>query len=333
MKHIGEIKIGVFVICGLVLLIFGWAYLREFSIKMQHNFTVVFNDVIGLTKGSFVRVNGLRVGRVDKLTLDTQANRVLVEARIQIPDINIPKDSKVYIRTSGYVGDKYLDILLGMSSDHIMSGDVVIGETPFDAFQSLETVSQVLNELDPALIGRSIQEVTLGTASLIKKVDSVVENTDKVVQSLPRGNELEALVKKAHETVSQLNTVIEKTQQLAVDKDAQGSLNKLLTQASVISSDLNQTLKNANNLANNKEIIEDVNLLLIRASKVIEQLDELRADPLIQNELRQTLGNANKAAKKIAVTTDEVSMALRKRFLIPRLWFGRLLPKRTEVDE
>lgn len=333
MKHINEIKIGVFVICGLILLIFGWAYLREFSLKIQKNFTVVFSDVIGLTKGSFVRVNGLRVGRVDKLTLDTQANKVLVEARIQIPDINIPRDSKVYIRTSGYVGDKYLDILLGMSKEYIMDGDVVIGETPFDAFQSLETVSQVLNELDPVLIGKSIQEVTLGTAHLIKKVDSVVENTDKVVQSLPRGNELNLLVKRAHDTVAQLNTVIEKTQQLAQDENAQGNLNKLLTQASVISSDLNQSLKNASDLANNKRAIEDVNSLLLRASKIIEQLDEIRADPLIQNELRQTLTNTNKAAKKIATTSDEVSMALRKRFLLPRLWFGRFLPKKNEVDE
>src|SRR3989338_4966004 len=143
MKHLNEIKIAVFLICGLILLIFGWAYLREFTIHTQQSFSVLFNDVAGLTKGSFVRINGLRVGRVDSLTLDTNANKVIVEARIQLPNISIPDDSRIFIRTSGYVGDKFLEIALGMSASFIMEGDAVIGEQTLDAFQSLEKVSQI----------------------------------------------------------------------------------------------------------------------------------------------------------------------------------------------
>ena len=98
MKNVNEIKIGIFVISGLVLLLFGWAYLREFALHKQQNFTVAYDDVVGLTKGSFVRINGLRVGRVDKLTLDTKANKVLVDARIQIPKVAIPNPGFLKIR-------------------------------------------------------------------------------------------------------------------------------------------------------------------------------------------------------------------------------------------
>ena len=216
---------GVFMIAGLVLLVFGWAYLREFSINVQHKFTVVFDDVVGLTKGSFVRINGLRVGRVDSLTLDTKGNKVLVEARIQLPSVNIPRDSKIYIRTSGYVGDKYLDIILGTSTQYIMSGDTIIGEPAFDAFKSLETVSLILNQLDPQLVGKNILDFTSGAAGLVKKVDNVIESTNKVVMSLPNGEELSRLVENAHDTVNQLNTAIEKVQNLATDENAQGNLN------------------------------------------------------------------------------------------------------------
>ena len=90
MKRTSEMKIGIFAISGLLLLVFGWAYLREFAIHKQLEFNVVFNDVAGLTKGSFVRINGLRVGRVDSLTLDTKENKVLVNARIQIPKVSSP---------------------------------------------------------------------------------------------------------------------------------------------------------------------------------------------------------------------------------------------------
>lgn len=317
MKHINEIKIGVFAISGLILLIFGWAYLREFAIHNQVNFLVKYDDVIGLTKGSFVRINGLRVGRVDSLTLDTKENKVLVEARIQLPKITIPTDSKVYIRTSGYVGDKFLDIALGMSTEYIMDGEIIVGEPAFDAFQSLEKISLVLNQIDPKILGQGIQDSAVNFASLTKKVESAV----------PDKNELKNLVTRAHDTVEKLNLAVEKTQNLATDPNAQGNLQKLLNQASVVSGDLNQTLKNANSLANNKQAFNNVNSLLLRASKIIEQLDEIRADPIIQNDLRQTLENANLAAKKVAFTSDEVSMALNQRFILPRLLFGKLLPR------
>lgn len=333
MKHGSEIKIGVFVVSGLFLLLFGWAYLREFAIQVQHNFTVIFDDVAGLNKGSFVRINGLRIGRVDNLTLDTKANKVLVEARIQVPSINIPRDSMIYIRTSGYVGDKYLDIALGMSNEFISDGDVIQGEPISDPFQSLEVISQILNSIDPKLVGSSIQDFSTGAASLIKKADSVVESTDRVVMSLPQGKDLELLVEKAHDTVMQLNTAIENTQKFATNADAQSNLSMLLSQASIVSSDLNQTLKNATSLANNKTAFENANSLLLRANKIIQQLDELKSDPLIQNELRETLNNANEAAKKLSTTSDEVSNVLNSKFLIPKLFFGRVKQSKKKIDE
>ena len=333
MKYTNEIKIGVFVISGLILLVFGWAFLREFAVQVQHNFTVVFNDVAGLTKGSFVRINGLRVGRVDNLTLDTKQNNVLVEIRIQLPEINIPKDSKFYIRTSGYVGDKFLDITFGMSHEFIKDNELVYGEPVVDAFQSLEKVSQILNQIQPEIVGKNIQDVTSGAASLIKKADSVVESTDKLVMSLPNGEEFNVLVDKAHDTIAQLNSAVEKAQMLVTDQNAQNNLSKLLSQANAISSDIRSALKDANSLAVNKDAFNNVNSLLVKASKVIEQIDEVRADPLIQNEFREALNNANEAAKKLSTTSDEVSMLLKQRFLFPRLFFGKLSPGEKKKEE
>jgi len=330
MKYANEMKIGVFVLSGLFLLLFGWAYLREFAMQVQHNFMIIYDDVSGLNKGAFVRINGLRVGRVDNLTLDIKQNKVLVEVRIQIPGVNVPKDSMMYIRSSGYVGDKYLDVALGMSNDFIHDGDIVVGEPVSDPFQSLEVVSKILNSLDPKLVGNSIQDFSTGAANLVKKADGVIDSTDKVVMSLPQGEDLKVLVEKAHDTVAQLNHAIDSTQAFATNTDAQNNLSMLLSQASVVSSDLNQTLKNASSLANNKVAFENANSLLLRANKIIEQLDELKADPLIQNDLRETLNNANQAAKKISTTSDEVSNALNSKFLLPRLFFGKVSPSKKD---
>lgn len=333
MKYLNEMKIGAFAITGLILLVVGWAFLREVSIQKQNTFTIIFNDVAGLTKGSFVRINGLRVGRVDALTLDTKENKVLVLSRIQLPKVTIPVDSKFIIRTSGYVGDKYLDIYLGMSDNFIKDGDTVAGEPVIDAFASLEKVSQILNQLNPELVGKNIQDATVGAVGLIQKADLVADSANKVISGLPKGQDLDRLVVNAHDTVNQLNEAIDKAHSFAQDSAAQGNISRLLTQANDVSGALKESLKNANNLANNKTAFENVNNLLVRAGKIIEQLDELRADPIIQNDLRQTLDNANLAAKKVAFTSEEVTKALNQRFILPKLLFGRLLPKKKTVDE
>ena len=181
MNKNNEMKIGIFVVAGLFLLIFGWAFLREISLEKQFKFVAVFDDVSGLIKGSFVRINGLRIGRVDKLTLDTKKRKVFVEARIQLPEITVPVDSMVFIRTSGYVGDKYLDIELGMSSKILKEGETIAGEPVFDSTKSIERVSKILNEIDAKQISHNIQDFTSDAAKLVKKAGAT---SDEVSQAL-----------------------------------------------------------------------------------------------------------------------------------------------------
>lgn len=337
MKHTNEIKIAVFVLSGLFLLIFGWAYLREVTIQKQTKFTVVYDDVAGLARGSFIHVNGLRVGRIDSLTLDPIKKQVLVDARIQLPNIDIPKDSKLIIRTSGYVGDKYLEIVLGDSKEYIADGDVIKGEAVFDSFKSLDRISEVVNQLDPETLGKSIQEITTGAAQLVKTADEVATNTNVVVKNLPTGKELTDLVVTAHNTAEKLNSSIKKASNIAdkaeyivTDDKAQRNLSKLLSQAKEVSGDLNGAINNANGIANNEEAFENVNNILARATRIIEQIDEIKADPLVQNDLKDVLDNTNDAAKSIVATSEDVMSALHQRFLFPKLFFGKILPGKKD---
>lgn len=340
MKNTNETKIAIFVISGLLLLIIGWAYLREVTIHKQTNFHVVYKDVAGLTKGSFIHVNGLRVGRVDRLTLDIKSKQVIVDARIQVKDVQIPKDSKIIIRTSGYVGDKYLDIILGMSDEIIKDGDTVVGEAVFDSFKSLDRLSIIVNEIDPVVLGKNIQEFASGALGLVKKADTVADNTNDVLTNLPKGMDLTDLVDKAHLTADKLDHAVENiseitnmTQSFVTDEVNSARLNMILVQAKEISGDLSMSVNDVNELAKNKEAYENANNLLNKASKVVEQLDEIKSDPLIQNEVREVVSNTNTAAKKVSSTSDELSVALHQRFLLPKLWFGRILPKKKNNND
>ncbi len=119
------------------------------------------------------------VGRVDSLTLDMKKNKVIASVRIQIPDIKIPNDSKFLIRTSGYVGDKFLDIALGMSDVYIMDGQEVVGAETVDPFKSLEKVSKVLDRINPELLAMDIQDTATNASSVTKNADKAVSAASK----------------------------------------------------------------------------------------------------------------------------------------------------------
>ena len=320
-----EIKIAIFVLSGLFLLIFGWAFLREITIEKQVQFKVIYSDVAGLSRGSFIHINGLRVGRVDKLTLDAKKRIVVVDARVQIPDIQIPKDSLFIIRTSGYVGDKFLDIVLGNSTEYIKNGDVLRGQDVFDSFKSLDKFSKIIDQIDAVELGMNIQDFSGEAVTLVRKASNVADNTNNVVKSLPKGDELTSLVNNAKITVEKLDDSISQAESLInstiKDEQAIANINNILSQAKTVSDDVSLSIQNANTLVNNKEAFDRMNVTLDKANKLTTQLNEIKNDPLIQNDLKETLENTNEAAQN-------VSDALHQRFIFPKMLFGTLLPKK-----
>ncbi|HEV2778029.1 MAG TPA: MCE family protein [Actinophytocola sp.] len=94
--------VAIAVVLALVIAAALWWVLREANDK---RYSAVFNGVVGLYEGNDVRVLGVKVGAVEKVT--PQGDRVLVEVAVD-RGVKIPADAKAVIVAPSLVSDRYV---------------------------------------------------------------------------------------------------------------------------------------------------------------------------------------------------------------------------------
>ncbi len=99
-----------------------------------YEITARFFKVGGLTKGSDVRVSGIKVGTVLSNTLDPVTFDAVVTMSIR-PDIQLPNDTTATISSSGMLGDKYVMLMPGEASDMLAAGDVIADTKDFRSLE------------------------------------------------------------------------------------------------------------------------------------------------------------------------------------------------------
>lgn len=99
-----------------------------------YNIKASFFKIGGLTTGSDVRINGIKVGTVTNARLDPETFDAVIEMSIKT-DIKLPTDTIAAIGSEGIVGGKYVRITPGSAKETI-SDNGSISETK--DFRSLE---------------------------------------------------------------------------------------------------------------------------------------------------------------------------------------------------
>jgi phospholipid/cholesterol/gamma-HCH transport system substrate-binding protein len=110
MKSIGtETKVGIFVLLGIIALAFLTIRVGRISVREQgYKVYTHLDSAAGLDKNSLVRIAGVEVGRVTEITLEEGKAKVA----IFIPkNVHIPVGSKIYVKSSGLLGEKYIEII------------------------------------------------------------------------------------------------------------------------------------------------------------------------------------------------------------------------------
>lgn len=93
-----------------------------------------FFKIGGLSKGSDVRISGIKVGTVLTSTLDPKTFDAVVSLSIR-PDIQLPVDTSATISSSGMLGDKYVLLAPGEAQEILAPGAEI---TNTKDFRSLE---------------------------------------------------------------------------------------------------------------------------------------------------------------------------------------------------
>jgi len=129
-----ETTVGIFVVIGIVCIGYMSIKLGDVSILGDNSYSLFakFSSVAGLKTGSSVEMLGIKVGKVETLVLDQEKQQAVVELRIQ-SDIVVYDDAIASIKTSGFIGDKYVQIDPGGGGDELKEGAGIINtNSPLD---------------------------------------------------------------------------------------------------------------------------------------------------------------------------------------------------------
>jgi phospholipid/cholesterol/gamma-HCH transport system substrate-binding protein len=82
-----------------------------------------FNDAGGLTRRANVSMAGVTIGSIRDITLNRETFQARVVIDVNSSVDNIPADSAAVIRTSGLLGEQYIDVSVGGDTASLSDGD------------------------------------------------------------------------------------------------------------------------------------------------------------------------------------------------------------------
>ena len=123
-RDVKEILVGMLVVAALFLAI-GLSYGGgELAAPGGFELHASFNRVDGLAEGDEVRLAGIRVGSVERQTLDDKY-RAVVTFRLD-SDLRLPTDTSVAIHTDGLFGAKFAILEPGGEEEYLGYGDEIV---------------------------------------------------------------------------------------------------------------------------------------------------------------------------------------------------------------
>jgi phospholipid/cholesterol/gamma-HCH transport system substrate-binding protein len=269
-KKSSEIWVGIFVVIGILLLALLTMKVEKFQIGKDRGYLVniLFDSAAGLDKSAPVRVAGVHVGYVEKVALEEGKARITFRLP---PDIVIYKDSKAYLKSEGFLGEKYVEITQGTPGTPKVEPNGVIeqGTPPVDVEQVLSKVSG---------LGDDIKDLVKSMDP--KKVEGMMANLEKF------SGQLEGIAKDSKETIQKAKDAFSSMEDIGEKvKRGEGTLGKLISDDSVYQ-DVKKAVEGLKNISETVERGEGT-------------LGKLVKDESLYNEAKETLQSVKGITEKV----------------------------------
>jgi len=121
-----EFYVGIFALVGLLCVGYLFIVLGEVNLIRDKRYPVFayFSSVSGLKQGARVEMVGVEIGTVSGISIDKKRLVAKVEFRID-KSIVLTEDSIASVKTSGIIGQKYIEISPGGSDITLEPGEEI----------------------------------------------------------------------------------------------------------------------------------------------------------------------------------------------------------------
>lgn len=184
-----QLRIGAFVVISLVVFL-GIIYLlgaQARYFERKYDLVAEFTEVGGLIEGATVRLAGVQIGRVTNVALAPQAGgkvRVTLTIARRFSD-RIRQNSEARIVTQGLLGDKLVEITMGMpDSRPLAPGSTLQSREPFEVGRMFAEGTDALSAINTLVLSLQASLDRLNTAGTLEDLDAAVKSTRRVTERL-----------------------------------------------------------------------------------------------------------------------------------------------------
>lgn len=286
-----EVRVGIFTIVAVMILVYGWSWLKSFSpLHPPQHITVQFKDIAGLATNAPVNISGVRVGTVEQIDLKGKG-QVLTHLKIKTEEVTVPQGSTFTIQTLGLVGAKYIEITLPEEKEGeeqappIDSNTVVVGQNPIRVELVINKIATNVNNM----IGKVSDDSTQSSlVTAIQKSGETIENINSAAVKL-------------NNNMDKISTA---TDSLVKTSDKFG---KVADQASTLTANANSFFKEGTGaLTNVSELTDDFKTTSKRVNKLLDS-------PQVVGDLKQTAQDARKTVAAVREVMSELETTLKDK--------------------
>ncbi|MBK6444578.1 MAG: MCE family protein [Bacteroidetes bacterium] len=283
-----RIRLGIFIISGLILLIVGLYLIGSNRNIFGRNITLytTFYNISGLQVGNNVRFSGIDVGTVKKLEI---VNDTTVKVTMQM-DENLTRfiriNSVASIGTDGLMGNKLINIDPGtQDAQQIADGTTIPSSKGVDTEQMLRTLNQTNQNV--SMISEDLRILTGNINKSRGTLYTVLMDTTLAYSLKHTLTNIEVISSNLGNFTSELSAVVKGVQ------DGQGTLGGLLNDSSSIS----KSFKNS--LVQIEESSKNLNSITLELKTAMDKINSgqgpagvLANDQVAAEHLKRTLANS-----------------------------------------
>lgn len=125
-----EILVGLFLLLGVLALLYLALQVSGLSAnsltqKRGYEVTASFDNIGDLKARAPITIGGVRIGQVERITLDPNSFKAVVLMTIDDRSMQIPDDSQASIYTAGLLGSNYIELTPGFDTESLHQGSLI----------------------------------------------------------------------------------------------------------------------------------------------------------------------------------------------------------------
>lgn len=237
----GELRVGLFVLAGVGLLIVAIFYVTGFGVLTpKYRLVTYLPEVSGVSPGAPVSVDGIDVGNVDKLSINTSKDphglnperniELVMRIDSKYKDY-IRSDSKASLVTEGLLGDRFVNISRGFQGEPLQNnaeipgaGENGINQLVAQGANLAEHFDSVIDQINGMLSDIRAGKGTVGKFvtddALYNNFQNVSAKVDGMLANIQAGNgsfgklyTSDELYNKANSSVGHIDNILDAVQQ------------------------------------------------------------------------------------------------------------------------